>query len=156
MRLRPAMHFFLSTSSKSDVCKRRLTSAACAAHMRWRHESSGGSASPSQNLCSCTVLGCMQVVIHHSTQEQHFQTRHAAVWNLGTYDRENAWGLQMKSQIKPSALQRLPVSLGIYCISTSKKDSRWKINMPRKSWTLGRHSQAGTCGITALLPALPM
>lgn len=55
--------------------------------------------------------------------------------------------------IKLSALQRLPISLGI---SASKKDSRWKLNMPRKSWTLGRHSQAGICGITALLPALFM
>lgn len=93
MRTRPALHFFLSTSNKFDVRGRRWTSSACAAHMRWRR--SRGPGSTSQNLSSCTELGWLHVTI---------QTQHAAVWNLGMYDRENAWSLQMTSLTKECAL----------------------------------------------------
>lgn len=96
MRPRPALHVFLSTRNKSAVRGRRSSSAACAAHMRWRR--SRGSASTSQNLCSCTELSWLHVAI---------QTRHAAVWNLGMYGRENAWGLQITSLAKQSALPKI-------------------------------------------------
>lgn len=61
------------------------------------------------------------------------------------------------SLIESSALKRLPVSLGMYYSSSRStlRDSRWEKNMPRKTWTLGRHAQAGFCGITALLLAVP-
>lgn len=62
---------FLSTSSKSDVHRRHLTSVACAAHTR--RGCSRGLAHTSQKLGSCRVWGWLHGAIHHSAQEQCFQ-----------------------------------------------------------------------------------
>lgn len=41
------------------------------------------------------MLGWLHMAILSRVQEQHFQ--HTPVWDSGTQDRDNAWGLQMMS-----------------------------------------------------------
>lgn len=109
MRIRLALHFFLSTSNKFDMCRRCLTSSACAAHMRWRR--SRGSASTSR---TCAAAQCWAGCTWQSTAACRSGTSKQGTQqsgNLDIWQRECLLSADEKSE---------------KTVCPSKKDSRWK------------------------------
>ena len=121
-----------------------------------RRGCSWGWASTSWNLHSRTVLGWLR--------RQSTTARRNSISNQGTQQSEildirlRACLVSPEEQQSdkitcPAKVSSHPGYVLHFLKVYFKRDSRWKINKPGKTWTLGRHVQVGFCGTTALLLA---